>query len=211
VNLADDADAPPAPDGSFERPRQPHGVRDPRAARRGPARPATAPSAARRVDRRQQNRDGGWNFAGRGAPSGIDDTAGALQALSPPGARAAAPSPAARASSRARQNPDGGFPLTPGRRFERRSRRRGRPARSPRAATPSALRRSGVSHAARLPATQVPADGSVRTRGRALRRPVWVTARRSLGARPPAVSRSSPRRCDDRDGGPTARVDPTDA
>ena len=30
---------------------------------------------------RQRNADGGFNFAGRGAPSGIDDTAAALQAL----------------------------------------------------------------------------------------------------------------------------------
>jgi len=57
----------------------------------------------------QQNRDGGWNFAGRGAPSGIDDTAGALQALVAAGrSRRGAVARAAGFIAR-NQNPDGGF------------------------------------------------------------------------------------------------------
>ncbi|MCA1690628.1 MAG: terpene cyclase/mutase family protein, partial [Actinobacteria bacterium] len=64
---------------------------------------------------RQQNADGGFNFAGRGSQSGIDDTADALEGLVAGGAR-----PGGRAAQRAagflaaRQNPDGGFPLSPG-------------------------------------------------------------------------------------------------
>jgi energy-coupling factor transport system substrate-specific component len=63
---------------------------------------------------RQQNRDGGWNYAGRGSPSGIDDTAGALQALVAAGrSRRGAVARAAGFLARS-QNPDGGFPLQPG-------------------------------------------------------------------------------------------------
>jgi squalene-hopene cyclase-like protein/uncharacterized protein DUF6580/prenyltransferase/squalene oxidase-like repeat protein len=64
--------------------------------------------------RSQQNPDGGFNFAGRGGASGVDDTSAPLQAL------AAAQGTRARAVRRAanflegQQNPDGGFPLSPG-------------------------------------------------------------------------------------------------
>ncbi len=63
----------------------------------------------------QQNADGGFNFAGRGSSSGIDDTAGALEGLVAGGARSGGRA-AQRAAAflAARQNPDGGFPLTPG-------------------------------------------------------------------------------------------------
>jgi len=63
---------------------------------------------------RQQNRDGGFSFAVRGAQSGIDDTGAALQAL---GAAGRGRSDRARRAARfvrARQRPDGGFPLQPG-------------------------------------------------------------------------------------------------
>jgi len=64
---------------------------------------------------RRQNRDGGWNFALRGAPSGVDETAAALEAL-----RAARRARGSRAMRRGvrwlvrRQERDGGFPLRPG-------------------------------------------------------------------------------------------------
>jgi energy-coupling factor transport system substrate-specific component len=61
---------------------------------------------------RQQNRDGGFGFGRRGSQSGVDDTAGALQALAAAHRRA----PIARAIRfiRRNQNRDGGFPLVPG-------------------------------------------------------------------------------------------------
>jgi prenyltransferase beta subunit len=63
----------------------------------------------------QQNADGGFNFGGRGGPSGTDDTAGALQALVAAG-RARSSKAVARAARwlvRA-QRSDGGYPLGAG-------------------------------------------------------------------------------------------------
>ncbi len=62
---------------------------------------------------RQQNRDGGYNFAGKGGQSGIDDTSAPLQALIAAGGARRNVKRAVRFLVR-RQNPDGGFPLTPG-------------------------------------------------------------------------------------------------
>jgi energy-coupling factor transport system substrate-specific component len=62
----------------------------------------------------QANRDGGFSFAGRGAPSGVDDTAAAVQALASAGRRRAAVTQRAARWLIGRQNGDGGFPLLPG-------------------------------------------------------------------------------------------------
>lgn len=75
------------------------------------ARDGTVRDAGRWIAR-QQNRDGGFNFAGRGGPSGIDDTAAAVQALALSGQRTAARRGGVFLARR--QNPDGGYPLTPG-------------------------------------------------------------------------------------------------
>ena len=62
----------------------------------------------------QANPDGGFNFAGRGGPSGIDDTGAAIQGLAAAGRkRTRTVARAARFLVR-RQNADGGFPLVPG-------------------------------------------------------------------------------------------------
>jgi prenyltransferase beta subunit/uncharacterized membrane protein len=62
----------------------------------------------------QANPDGGFNFAGRGGPSGIDDTGAAIQGLVAAGRkRTTTVKRAARFIVR-RQNADGGFPLVPG-------------------------------------------------------------------------------------------------
>lgn len=61
----------------------------------------------------QANPDGGFNFAGRGGPSGIDDTGAAIQGLVAAGRRATPTVRRAAAFLTAHQNPDGGFPLTP--------------------------------------------------------------------------------------------------
>jgi energy-coupling factor transport system substrate-specific component len=63
---------------------------------------------------RQANGDGGFNFATRGSPSGIDDTAAALQALAAAGLKTTKAARGAATYLTRRQNPDGGFPLTPG-------------------------------------------------------------------------------------------------
>jgi hypothetical protein len=57
---------------------------------------------------RQEDADGGFNFAIRGAPSDIDDTAAALEALA-----GASPSRAVHFIE-AHENRDGGFPADPG-------------------------------------------------------------------------------------------------
>ncbi len=62
----------------------------------------------------QHNRDGGFNFAGRGGASGIDDTAAALQGLVAAGKRRTTTVRRAAAFLAARQNADGGLPLAIG-------------------------------------------------------------------------------------------------
>jgi energy-coupling factor transport system substrate-specific component len=62
----------------------------------------------------QANDDGGFNFSGRGGPSGVDDTGAALQALAAAGRRGAAVTTRAGRWLAAQQNADGGFPLLPG-------------------------------------------------------------------------------------------------
>jgi energy-coupling factor transport system substrate-specific component len=63
---------------------------------------------------RQRNRDGGFNFATKGAPSGIDDTAAALQALVAAGLKTTKAARGAVTYLTRGQNPDGGFPLQAG-------------------------------------------------------------------------------------------------
>jgi energy-coupling factor transport system substrate-specific component len=61
----------------------------------------------------QQNADGGYNFAGRGGPSGVDDTAAAVEGLAAGGYGHTAAATRAIAFLGRNQNPDGGFPLVP--------------------------------------------------------------------------------------------------
>jgi energy-coupling factor transport system substrate-specific component len=63
---------------------------------------------------RQANADGGFNFAGRGGPSGADDTGAALQALAAAGRRRSRVAKRAADWLESRQNPDGGFALQAG-------------------------------------------------------------------------------------------------
>jgi Squalene-hopene cyclase C-terminal domain/Family of unknown function (DUF6580)/Prenyltransferase and squalene oxidase repeat len=62
----------------------------------------------------QANDDGGFNFDGKGAPSGIDDTGAAVQALAAAGRRDTATVRRALTFIVRKQNDDGGFPLQPG-------------------------------------------------------------------------------------------------
>jgi energy-coupling factor transport system substrate-specific component len=63
---------------------------------------------------RQADADGGFNFASRGGPSGVDDTAAAVQALAAAGRKRAKLTQRATTWMAGRQNTDGGFPLQPG-------------------------------------------------------------------------------------------------
>ena len=63
----------------------------------------------------QQNRDGGFGFAGRGGGEDVDDTAAALQGVvAATGQRNSGLAARAVAYLRRAQNPDGGFPQQPG-------------------------------------------------------------------------------------------------
>ena len=62
----------------------------------------------------QANPDGGFNFAGNGGPSGIDDTGAAIQGLVAAGRKRTRTVARAARFIVARQNADGGFPLVPG-------------------------------------------------------------------------------------------------
>ena len=83
---------------------------------RAAGRPARDPVIRRaaRFIAGQANADGGFNFNGRGAPSGADDTGSAMQGLAAAGKRGTrAMRRAARWLAR-RQNPDGGYSLQGG-------------------------------------------------------------------------------------------------
>ena len=70
--------------------------------------------AAGRWIARQANPDGGFNFAGRGGGSGIDDTGAAIQGLVAAGRGGTPTVRRAAAFLVRRQGSDGGFPLQPG-------------------------------------------------------------------------------------------------
>ncbi|MFN8130560.1 MAG: prenyltransferase/squalene oxidase repeat-containing protein [Solirubrobacteraceae bacterium] len=125
---------------------------------------------------RQQNADGGWSFARRGAPSGVDDTSAPVQALVAAGRRGAATSRALRFLRRA-QNADGGFPLSPGGASNAQSTAWAIQGAIAGGASADGLRRAGATRPA--PAylrSLVAADGSVRYSRVSGQTPVWVTA-----------------------------------
>ena len=135
----------------------------------------------------QQNRDGGWNFAGRGAPSGIDDTAGALQALVGAGrSRRGAVARAAGFITR-NQNPDGGFPLQPGSGSNAQSTAWGVQGLVAAGRDPGRVRRGGSRTPLGYLRTLVASNGSVRYSRTSAQTPVWVTAQALTGAGATAV------------------------
>jgi len=179
-------------DGSWERlvNRTAFGILALRAA----GRPASHPRvrAAARWIARQQNRDGGFSYAERGAPSGTDDTAAAVQALVAAGrARRSAPVRRAAAFLRRAQRPDGGFPLA-----------RGGPSNAQSTAwavqgllaagvDASRVRRGGSRSPLAYLATLSGPDGAINYSRTSRQTPVWVTAqalaaleRRTLPVRP---------------------------
>lgn len=186
------------PDGSFEGDANitAFAILALRASGAGPADPPLA--AAGRWLALQQNADGGFSFATRGASSDVDDTGAALQALV--AAKAARPGEIARAVSylRRAQSADGGFPQQKG----------GAPN-----AQSTAWAVQGLVAAGRLSAFSgrrsplayleglMAANGSVRYSQSSAQTPVWVTAEAlaALAERPfpiaaPRSPASHPRR-----------------
>ena len=123
----------------------------------------------------QANADGGFNFAGRGGPSGADDTGAALQALAAAGRRRAGVARRAADWLEARQNPDGGFALQAG------------PSNAQSTAwaiqgliaagrDPGRVRRGGSRSPLGYLRSLVTAGGAVRYSRTSAQTPVWVTA-----------------------------------
>jgi Squalene-hopene cyclase C-terminal domain/Prenyltransferase and squalene oxidase repeat len=124
----------------------------------------------------QQNRDGGFNFGGRGGPSGIDDTAAAVQALRAAGRpRRGAVARAAAFIART-QNPDGGFPLQPGAGSNAQSTAWAIQALVAAGRDPDRVRRRGSRSPLGYLRTLVASNGSVRYSRTSAQTPVWVTA-----------------------------------
>jgi len=129
----------------------------------------------------QHNRDGGFNFAGRGGPSGIDDTAAALQGLVAAGKRSSRTARRAAAFIAARQNADGGLPLTPGGASNAQSTAWAIQALVAAGRDPARARRRGArSPLAYLRSLQA-ASGAVRYSRTSTQSPVWVTAQALTG------------------------------
>jgi energy-coupling factor transport system substrate-specific component len=124
---------------------------------------------------RQQNRDGGFNFAGRGGPSGIDDTSAPLQALVAAGRRGSSAVARGVAFLRAQQNGDGGFPLNRGGASNAQSAAWAVQAFVAAGRNPGGVRRGGRSPLDYLHSLTA-SDGSVRYSRTSGQTPVWVTA-----------------------------------
>jgi energy-coupling factor transport system substrate-specific component len=130
---------------------------------------------------RQQNPDGGFNFAGRGGGSGIDDTAGPIQALVAAGAPRKGAVARAAAFIAREQNPDGGFPLAPGGPSNAQSTAWAIQGLVAAGRSPAATRRHGSGSPLSYLAGLSVADGSVRYSATTTQTPVWVTAQALTG------------------------------
>jgi energy-coupling factor transport system substrate-specific component len=145
-------------------------------------RAAGDPASGRTVRRgaawiaRQQNRDGGFGFSRRGAPSGIDDTAAAVQALAAAGRRGSGAVRRAAAFLVRRQNRDGGLPLTPGAGSNAQSTAWAVQALIAAGRNPDRVRRAGSRTPLAYLRTLVGSDGAVRYSRTSRQTPVWVTA-----------------------------------
>ncbi len=135
----------------------------------------TPPARTRSWLVRQQDRDGGFNFATAGASSDVDDTGAALQAL------AGAGGPAARARRRAvrfiagQQGRDGGFPSEPGGQSNAQSTAWAIQGLLAAGVDPGSLHRAGAASPAQFLSSLIAADGHVRYSRSSDQTPVWVT------------------------------------
>jgi energy-coupling factor transport system substrate-specific component len=123
----------------------------------------------------QANRDGGFNFGGRGGPSGADDTGAALQALAAAGLRRTRVVRRAAGWLARQQNADGGFSLQGG----------ASNAQSTAWAVqgliaagrdPGRVRRGGSRSPLAYLRSLVMANGAIRYSRTSAQTPVWVTA-----------------------------------
>ena len=124
----------------------------------------------------EANRDGGFSFSGRGTASGIDDTAGAVQALVAAGHRRGRTVRRAIAWLVGRQNPDGGFPLQPRGPSNAQSTAWAIQALVAAGRDPDHVSRGGSRSPTAYVRSLTAGDGSVRYSRTSAQTPVWVTA-----------------------------------
>lgn len=125
---------------------------------------------------RQQNADGGFSFATRGAPSGIDDTSAAVQALVAAGRRASTAVRRAVNYLERRQNADGGFPLQPPAGSNAQSTAFAIQALIAAGRNPDGIRRGGSRSPIAYLRSLIGPTGAVRYSRTSTQTPVWVTA-----------------------------------
>jgi hypothetical protein len=154
---------------------------------------------------RQQDRDGGFNFAGAGATSDVDDTGGTLEALASAGTKAAGTRRRAVAFIRAQQDRDGGFPASAGAGSNAQSSGWAIQGLLAAGVDPDSLHRDGARSPLLYLRSLIAPDGHVRYSRSTDQTPVWVTgqalmalARKSLplaplpAPAPQGAPRSSP-------------------
>ena len=125
---------------------------------------------------REANDDGGYNFAGRGGPSGIDDTGAALQALGAAGrGRSQVAKRAVRFITR-NQASDGGFALIPGGPSNAQSTAWAVQGLLAAGRNPAKVRRNGSRDPMSYLRSLTSATGEVRYSRTSRQTPVWVTA-----------------------------------
>ena len=124
----------------------------------------------------QANPDGGFNFAGQGGSSGIDDTGAALQGLVAAGRRGTKTVRRAARFLARRQNPDGGYPLQPGGPSNAQSTAWAVQALVAAGRNPDRQRRNGARSPVAYLRSLVTPSGAVRYSRTSAQTPVWVTA-----------------------------------
>ena len=124
---------------------------------------------------RQANPDGGFNFAGRGGASGIDDTGAAVQALAAGGRRGSAVVKRAVRFIEGAQNADGGFPLQAGAASNAQSTAWAVQALLAARRDPDRVRRRGSRTPLAYLRSLTGAGGAVRYSRTSPQTPVWVT------------------------------------
>jgi energy-coupling factor transport system substrate-specific component len=153
---------------------------------------------------RQQDVDGGFNFAAAGGSSDVDDTGAALEALAAAGHTPARARARAVAFIRGRQNHDGGFPSQPGADSNAQSTAWAVQGLIAAGVAPRTLHRRGAPSPLNYLQSLIAADGHVRYSRASDQTPVWVTAQalmalagKALPVAPvplPAGSRPAPHR-----------------
>jgi prenyltransferase beta subunit len=145
---------------------------------RAAGRPASDPvvRAAGRWLERQQNPDGGFSFATRGAREDVDDTAAALQGLIDAGQRDSPVVARAVAFLRHAQNPDGGYAQQVGGASNAQSTAWAVQGLIAAGQDAGAVKRGGSRSPLAYIESLVAPDGSVRYSRTSAQTPVWVTA-----------------------------------